>query len=43
MLKCSIIPNIYILFAKIIEIIWSRDVTDLWVLAHFEFKSHKGF
>ena len=37
---------IYILFTKIIEIIetfWSRDATDIRVLAHCEPKIHKGF
>ena len=38
-LTCSI----YILFTKIIETFWSRDVTDIWLLAHFEPKSHKHF
>ena len=31
----------YILFIKRIETFWSRDVIDIWVLAHFEFKSHE--
>ena len=26
-----------------IETFWSRDVTDIWVLARFQFKSHKDF
>ena len=34
---------IYILFAKIIKISWSRDVTDIRVLVHFESKIHKEF
>ena len=34
---------IYILLTKIIETFWSRDVTDIWVLAHFELKIHKDF
>ena len=28
---------------KIIETFWSRDVTDILVLAHFEPKIHKHF
>ena len=31
------------MFAKIIERLWSKDVTDIWVLAHFESKIHKDF
>ena len=34
---------IYILFTKVIEIFWSRDVPDMWVLTHFELKIHKDF
>ena len=34
---------IYILFPKMIETFWSRDVTDIRVLAQFEFKAHKDF
>ena len=34
---------IYILFAKIIKISWSRDVTDIRVLVYFESKIHKEF
>ena len=34
---------IYILFTNIIETFWSRDVTNIWVLAHFELKIHKDF
>ena len=26
-----------------IETFWSRDVIDIWVLAHFQFKIHKDF
>ena len=37
MFKC---PNINILFTKIIETFSSRYVTDVRVLAHFEFKTH---
>ena len=33
--------NIYI--TKIIETVWSWDVTDKSVLRHFEFKTHKDF
>ena len=29
----------YILLTKITETFWSRDVTDIWVLAHFEPKN----
>ena len=36
-----LILSIYLLFAKIIEIFWSRDVIDIWVLAHFEPKIQK--
>ena len=28
-----------LLFKKIIETFWSRDVSDIWVLAHFETKN----
>ena len=28
----------HIFFTKIIETFWSRDVTDIWVLAHFELR-----
>ena len=28
---------------KRIETFWSRDVIDIGVLAHFEFKTHKDF
>ena len=34
---------IYILFTKIIEIFWCRDVTDTCELAHFEPKTHNDF
>ena len=34
---------IYILFTKIIETFWSRNVTDIWALAHFQSKIHKMF
>ena len=37
--NCSNIPNIYVLFTKIVERFWSRDVTDIWVLANFEPKN----
>ena len=42
---CQIVLNIfkYMLFVKIIETFWSRDVIDIQVLAHFEFKTHKDF
>ena len=33
----------YVLFPKIIDTSWSRDVTDIWALAHFELKTHKDF
>ena len=33
----------YILFTKIIEAFWFRDVTDIRVLTHFEQKIHKDF
>ena len=33
----------YILFTKIIETFWSRDVTDIQILAHFEFKTLEDF
>ena len=39
----SIYIYIYIYFTKIIEIFWSRDVTDIGVLAHFELKIYKYF
>ena len=41
----QIVLNIfkYILFIKRIETFWSRDVINIWVLAHFEFKTHKDF
>ena len=29
---------VYISFRKIIETFWSRGVTDIWLLAHFELK-----
>ena len=40
---CQNVPifPMYILFTKITETFWSRDVTDIWVLAHFELKSYK--
>ena len=31
------------LFTKIIETFWSRDVADIGVLAHFESKIYKDF
>lgn len=30
----------YVLFTTIIERFWSSDITDIWTLAHFEFKTH---
>ena len=33
----------YILFTKRIETFWYRDVTNIWVLAHFEFKINKDY
>ena len=33
---------IYVIFAKMIEAFWSKDVTDIR-LAHFEFKIYKDF
>ena len=33
----------YILFTKGIETIWSREVTKIWVLEHFELKIQKDF
>ena len=33
----------YILFTKLIEVFWSRYLTDIWVLAHAELKIHKDF
>ena len=30
----------YILFTKIIKTFWSRDITSIWVLTHFELKIH---
>ena len=33
----------YILFTKRTKTFWSRDATNIWVLAHFEFKTHKDF
>ena len=38
--RCQTVPifSICILFTKIIETFWSRDVTDTWVLAHFVIK-----
>ena len=37
-LKCSNTPNIYVLFTEMVETFFSRDVTDMRVLAHFELK-----
>ena len=34
---------IYILFKKRIETFWSRDVTNIWVLAHLELQIHNDF
>ena len=34
---------IYILFTKTIKTFWSRDLTDIRVLAYFESKIHKDF
>ena len=38
---CQIVLNIfkYILFTTEIGTVWSRDVIDIQVLAHFEFKT----
>ena len=36
-----LIFTVYILFTKIIETFWSRDVADILVLVHFELKIHK--
>ena len=33
----------YILFTKILETFWSRGVTDIRVIVHFESKIYKGF
>ena len=41
--KTVLIFTIHKLFTKIIEKFWSRDITNVWVLAHFEFKIHKDF
>ena len=41
--QTALIFPVYILFAKIIELFSSRDVTDIWVLAHSEPKIHKDF
>ena len=42
---CQILLNIfkYILFIEKIETFWSKDVIDIWVLPHFEFKTNKDF
>ena len=37
-LKCSNTPNIYVLFTEMVETFFSRDVTDMRVLAHFGLK-----
>ena len=34
---------VHILFTKEIKIFWSRDVTNIWALAHFELKIHNNF
>ena len=34
---------IYILFTKIIETFFSREVTDIWVSAYFGLKIHNDF
>ena len=41
----QIVLNIfkYILFIKIIKTFWSKDVIDIQVLTHFEFKTHEDF
>ena len=41
MCQNALILRKYILFTKIIETFWSRDVTDILVLAHFELKIGK--
>ena len=38
-----LIFSMYILFAKRTETFWFRDVTNIWVLAHFELKNYKDF
>ena len=35
--------SIYILFTKRTETFWCRDITNIWILAHFELKIHKDF
>ena len=39
----TVLILIYIFLTKFIETFWSRDVTDIWVLAHFEIKIYKYF
>ena len=34
---------IYILFTERIDIIWSTDISSIWVLVHFEFEIHIDF
>ena len=41
MCQNALILRKYILFTKIIETFWSRDVTDILVLAHIEPKIGK--
>ena len=38
-----LIFTICIAFTKTIETFWSRDVTDIWVLAHLKLKIYKKF
>ena len=38
-----IISDILLITKIIVETFWSRDVTDIWLLAHFELKIHKDF
>ena len=39
----TVLILIYIFLTKFIETFWSRDVTDIWLLAHFEIKIYKYF
>ena len=41
-LKCPKTPNIYIIHNSNWKVCF-RDVSDILLLAHFMFKSHKGF
>ena len=38
-----LIFTIYLLFTIKIETFWSRDITDMWFIAHFELKIYKFF